>query len=338
VTILNTHAHPLDGEGEWLDLNAELDAVRGNLRRVRDTGVARTLAEAAVERNPYDREFLLRQAEDMRTIGVGRGLPAVPVVDGKVPTVDPTVDLLDPEQERRELEEELHAARAVLRRLYTNGIAEYLAAAETETNRYSREDLLTTVAHWRIKLASLPGWPGRCGRGDLNPYARRHRLLRPARLPFRHSRGHIECTGRQRTPVHSAAPARPSAPREPRTREPRTRASPEPASPEPARPNTPRPERARPEHALRARPRTRPTQPQPQPARRHFPGKCRLRSRVEDSYQETAARAPWGQSMPRSRRSLATCPVALTLYMAFSIFPAASITNVDRITPVTVRP
>lgn len=27
-----------------------------------------------------------------------------------------------------------------------------------------------------------------CGRGDLNPYARRHRLLRPARLPFRHSR------------------------------------------------------------------------------------------------------------------------------------------------------
>jgi hypothetical protein len=28
-----------------------------------------------------------------------------------------------------------------------------------------------------------------CGRGDLNPHAFRHRLLRPACLPFHHSRG-----------------------------------------------------------------------------------------------------------------------------------------------------
>ena len=27
-----------------------------------------------------------------------------------------------------------------------------------------------------------------CERGDLNPYALRHRILSPARLPFRHSR------------------------------------------------------------------------------------------------------------------------------------------------------
>ena len=38
--------------------------------------------------------------------------------------------------------------------------------------------------------------------------------------------------------------------------------------------------------------------------------------------------------MPRSRRSLATCPVARTLYWACSTRPSASMTNVDRITPV----
>src|SRR6185312_7093608 len=40
----------------------------------------------------------------------------------------------------------------------------------------------------------------------------------------------------------------------------------------------------------------------------------------------------------RSLRSFATCPVARTLYCATSIFPSGSITNVERITPVTVLP
>ena len=35
----------------------------------------------------------------------------------------------------------------------------------------------------------------------------------------------------------------------------------------------------------------------------------------------------------RSRRSLATCPVALTLYCATAIFPASSTRNVERMTP-----
>ncbi|MDT4995836.1 MAG: hypothetical protein QOH97_5728 [Actinoplanes sp.] len=47
---------------------------------------------------------------------------------------------------------------------------------------------------------------------------------------------------------------------------------------------------------------------------------------------------PVGQSTPSSRRSLATCPVALTLYIAFSTLPSSSMTKVDRITPVTVLP
>lgn len=41
---------------------------------------------------------------------------------------------------------------------------------------------------------------------------------------------------------------------------------------------------------------------------------------------------------PISVRSLATWPVALTPYMAFSILPSASITNVDLITPMVVLP
>ena len=31
-----------------------------------------------------------------------------------------------------------------------------------------------------------------CERGDLNPHALRHRILSPARLPFRHSRMRIK--------------------------------------------------------------------------------------------------------------------------------------------------
>jgi hypothetical protein len=41
---------------------------------------------------------------------------------------------------------------------------------------------------------------------------------------------------------------------------------------------------------------------------------------------------------PSSFRSRSTWPVALTAYCAFSILPSASITNVDRITPMIVLP
>jgi hypothetical protein len=43
-------------------------------------------------------------------------------------------------------------------------------------------------------------------------------------------------------------------------------------------------------------------------------------------------------SSPSSRRSLATWPVALTLYCATSTLPCSSTTNVERITPCTVLP
>jgi len=47
----------------------------------------------------------------------------------------------------------------------------------------------------------------------------------------------------------------------------------------------------------------------------------------------------WAQaSRPRSRRSLATWPVAFTLYIAFSTVPSSPMTNVERSTPTTVRP
>ena len=45
-----------------------------------------------------------------------------------------------------------------------------------------------------------------------------------------------------------------------------------------------------------------------------------------------------GQSMPRSRISLATWPVALTLYDACSMRPSASTMKVDRMTPTTSLP
>src|SRR5690625_257443 len=40
----------------------------------------------------------------------------------------------------------------------------------------------------------------------------------------------------------------------------------------------------------------------------------------------------------RSRRNLATCPVAFTLYCASVIFPDSSTTNVERMTPSTILP
>lgn len=46
---------------------------------------------------------------------------------------------------------------------------------------------------------------------------------------------------------------------------------------------------------------------------------------------------PAGYSF-RSRRSLATWPVAFTLYWATAILPFSSTTNVDRMTPCTVLP
>ena len=43
-------------------------------------------------------------------------------------------------------------------------------------------------------------------------------------------------------------------------------------------------------------------------------------------------------SIPRSRMSLATCPVALTLRKACSMTPVGEMTKVERITPVTTLP
>lgn len=43
-------------------------------------------------------------------------------------------------------------------------------------------------------------------------------------------------------------------------------------------------------------------------------------------------------SKARSRRALATWPVARTLYIACSIRPSSSTTKIERITPVTVLP
>jgi len=48
--------------------------------------------------------------------------------------------------------------------------------------------------------------------------------------------------------------------------------------------------------------------------------------------------AGFGDYRLRSRMSFATCPVALTLYSASSIFPAGDMTKVDRITPATTLP
>ena len=43
-------------------------------------------------------------------------------------------------------------------------------------------------------------------------------------------------------------------------------------------------------------------------------------------------------SSPRSLMSLATCPVALTLWKACSISPVGEMTKVERMTPVTTLP
>ena len=42
--------------------------------------------------------------------------------------------------------------------------------------------------------------------------------------------------------------------------------------------------------------------------------------------------------IPRSLRRRSTWPVALTAYWAFSILPSASMTNVERMTPMIVLP
>ena len=63
------------------------------------------------------------------------------------------------------------------------------------------------------------------------------------------------------------------------------------------------------------------------------------RARVHDPVRAThETPVSGGQSRPRSRRSLATWPVALTLYCASSSLPSSSTTNVERMTPSTVLP
>src|SRR5262249_44827290 len=54
--------------------------------------------------------------------------------------------------------------------------------------------------------------------------------------------------------------------------------------------------------------------------------------------EEGPAAGGAGAQTPSSRRSLATCPVAFTPYIARSIRPSGPITKVDLITPTTVRP
>jgi hypothetical protein len=56
----------------------------------------------------------------------------------------------------------------------------------------------------RIAPSYLPSLAGKvlillgCERGDLNPHALRHRILSPARLPFRHSRNSEKHIGKER--------------------------------------------------------------------------------------------------------------------------------------------
>src|SRR3954447_24727404 len=69
----------------------------------------------------------------------------------------------------------------------------------------------------------------------------------------------------------------------------------------------------------------------PGPARPALPADGRPRLALTSSPQVS-------QSIPSSRRSSATCPVAFTLYCALSTRPASSMTKVERSTPVTVLP
>jgi hypothetical protein len=51
------------------EMDAELAALDENLRRLRERGVAELLEMAEAEPNRYLREFLLSQAEKVRSIG-----------------------------------------------------------------------------------------------------------------------------------------------------------------------------------------------------------------------------------------------------------------------------
>ena len=64
----------------------------------------------------------------------------------------------------------------------------------------------------------------------------------------------------------------------------------------------------------------------------------RPKRRVSTSSTTSAHAHRLGGVNPKSLRSLATWPVALTLYWASSIVPSASTTKVERMTPWTTLP
>ena len=67
-------------------------------------------------------------------------------------------------------------------------------------------------------------------------------------------------------------------------------------------------------------------------------GQSSRRARDEREGERDQEHGTGGGQTASSRRSFATCPAARTPYIAFSIRPPSSTTNVDRITPVTGLP
>ena len=57
--------------------------------------------------------------------------------------------------------------------------------------------MFSSITVLPTETAYLKGNLRWCERGDLNPHALRHRILSPARLPFRHSRLPEKHTGNQ---------------------------------------------------------------------------------------------------------------------------------------------
>ena len=74
----------------------------------------------------------------------------------------------------------------------------------------------------------------------------------------------------------------------------------------------------------------------PRPGRRDPAAIAKRRLTSGEGFESAPVRCT--TQTARSLRSLATCPVARTLYSARSMRPCASSTNVERMTPVTVLP
>jgi hypothetical protein len=73
----------------------------------------------------------------------------------------------------------------------------WIAPAWKKGNRARRRRTMATHSQSKTQSSGLGRFDGTarkavavggCERGDLNPHALRHRILSPARLPFRHSR------------------------------------------------------------------------------------------------------------------------------------------------------